>query len=44
LTHGFGIESNDEILSLVGEWSYEVYGLRDFNSVNFGLETAEEMV
>jgi hypothetical protein len=44
LTHGFGIESNDEILSLVGEWSYEVYGLRDFNSVNFGLESAEEMV
>jgi hypothetical protein len=44
LTNGFGIESYDEILSLVGEWSYEVYGLRDFNSVNFGLESAEEMV
>jgi hypothetical protein len=44
LTHGFGIESYDEILSLVGEWSYEVYGLRDFNSVNFGLESTEEMV
>jgi hypothetical protein len=44
LTHGFGIESYDEILSLVGEWVYEVYGLRDFNSVNFGLEYVEEMV
>jgi hypothetical protein len=44
LTHGFGIESYDEILSLVGEWVYEVYGLRDFNSVNFGLESVEEMV
>jgi hypothetical protein len=44
LTHGFGFGSNDEVLSLVGEWVYEVYGLRDFNSVNFGLESVEEMV
>lgn len=44
LTHGFGSKSNDEVLSLVGEWVYEVYGLRDFNSVNFGLQSAEGMI
>ena len=44
LTHGFGIKSYDEILSLVGEWVYEVYGLRDFDNVNFNVSSTEKLL
>lgn len=44
LTHGFGISSYDEILSLVEEWTSEVYGLRDFRNVNFNVGSTEKQL